>query len=228
MPQGDLLKHLLEEIDREYPITPSEGNLKRKDLLDTVRSHEFQRAVTKLQGDDIVFLASHLPALTEEYYTRIREERGAPFPYTDNPELEDKFSKEVDAEAAQWVSKAAWVLIPWILNWRRWNDTEAVKVNDPPALISRIKILLEIFKTEKDWLNRDRVDECCRQMQLKGIAYPRKRDKTPHGANLNKWADLIGKRTNHPEYSRLFGDLRASTIHTEWRKARSKSRAKSR
>ena len=122
----DLLTYLLEYMDREYPLNPGGENQKRSDLLHIIESEEFKRAVDELKDSDVIFLGNHLPALKDEYRARIREERGAPFPYSD-PKLEEDFSAEVNSEAAQWVNKAAWILIPRIRTWRRWNDGHAAE-----------------------------------------------------------------------------------------------------
>ncbi len=85
-------------------------------------------------------------------------------------------------------------------------------------------ISCDVFKTNDDWLDRTKVDEYCRRMTASNIPFPPKKG-APCGSDLSEWNDLIGKRTTHPEYERLFGgpkgrNLKNSTLFIKWRKAR--------
>ncbi len=97
------------------------------------------------------------------------------------------------------------------------SESEPSEVGRKP---SRVGILKKHFKTLSDWKDRTKVDACCQEMATTGIQYPPRRDAVPHGCDLGNWTDLIGKKKNHPEFARLFGDLRNSTLFTEWRKAK--------
>jgi hypothetical protein len=110
----------------------------------------------------------------------------------------------------------------------RWKEGDADLSTDlancADGLSKRAQILCDIFKTTDDWSDRGKIDDCCRKMEVAGVRYPRKRDGGVHGSNLEKWTELIDKTSKHVEFQRLFGDLRRSTLYTEWRKTRKKLR----